>query len=206
MSLEQDFYDHFNKPNVDVIDVKINPIVAFEPHGIRQQDGTVHHLDIIALATGFDSITGGMKDIKIRGLGGELLTDKWKDGTWTYLGMATNGFPNFFFTYGPQGPTAFSNGPSCNELQGDWIVKLCEYMRENGRTRVDPKLEQEKEWKESVNDFASRGVRGHTNSWYNGSNVPGKPIEHLNFAGGIPLYMEITGSETKEGYPGFQVR
>ena len=31
LSLEQDFYDHFNKPNVDVIDIKTNPIVAFQP-------------------------------------------------------------------------------------------------------------------------------------------------------------------------------
>ena len=82
LSLEQDFYDSFNKPNVDVIDIKSNPIVAFEPNGIRQADGTVHELDVIALATGFDAINGGLKDIKMRGLKGELLTDKWKEGTW----------------------------------------------------------------------------------------------------------------------------
>ncbi|TKA80071.1 hypothetical protein B0A55_02478, partial [Friedmanniomyces simplex] len=29
LSLEQDFYDHFNKPNVDVIDVRTNPIDRF---------------------------------------------------------------------------------------------------------------------------------------------------------------------------------
>ena len=83
LSLEQDFYDHFNKPNVDVIDIKTNPIVAFEPKGIRQEDGTFHELDTIALATGFDSITGGIKNIKIQGLDKQLLTDKWKDGTYT---------------------------------------------------------------------------------------------------------------------------
>jgi hypothetical protein len=27
-----------------------------------------------------------------------------------------------FFLYGAQGPTAFSNGPSCIEVQGGWIV------------------------------------------------------------------------------------
>lgn len=184
LSLEQDFYDHFNKPNVDVIDIKTNPIVAFEPNGIRQEDGTVHDLDVVALATGFDAINGGLKDIAIRGLGGELLTDKWKEGTWTYLGMMSSRFPNFFFTYGPQGPTAFSNGPSCVELQGDWMVGLFEWMRAHGRTRVDAKVEKEGEWKASVNELALKGVRGHTNSWYNGSNIPGRCfffLTHLSF-------------------------
>ena len=205
LSLEQDFYDHFNKPNVDVIDIKTNPIVAFEPNGIRQADGTVHELDVVALATGFDSITGGIKDIEIRGLGGELLEDKWRMGTWTYLGMMTSRFPNFYFTYGPQGPTAFSNGPSCNELQGDWIVSLFEHMRAKGQTRVDPKVEEEQKWKASVNELSLKGVRGHTDSWYNGANIPGKPKEPLNFAGGIPMYIQVTGKERDEGYPGFDI-
>lgn len=168
LSLEQDFYDHFDKPNVDVIDVKTNPIVKFEKNGIRQEDGTFHELDIIALATGFDAINGGIKAIDIQGRDGEKLTDKWLKGTWTYLGMTTANFPNFYFTYGPQGPTAFSNGPSCNELQGDWILAVMEHMREKGLTSVDPKYEEEQRWKKSVNEFAVKGVRGHTDSWYNG--------------------------------------
>ncbi len=187
LSLEQDFYDHFNKPNVDVIDIKTNPIVAFEPNGIIQQDGTIHELDVIALATGFDSITGGFKGIDISGLGGEKLQDKWRHGTYTYLGMTTARFPNFYFTYGPQGPTAFSNGPSCNELQGDWITTLLENMREKKQTRIDPKEEEEMRWKAMVNELALKGVRGHTDSWYNGANIPGKPREALNYAGGIPV-------------------
>ena len=206
LSLEQDFYDHFNKPNVDVIDVRSNPIVAFEPNGIRQQDGTVHEVDTIALATGFDSITGGIKDIRIQGLDGKILTDKWKMGTWTYLGLMTAGFPNFYFTYGPQGPTAFSNGPSCNELQGDWIVTLLENMRKKGQTRVDPRVEEEQRWKSNVNELSLKGVRGHTDSWYNGANIPGKPREPLNYAGGIPVYIKEIGRERDEGYPGFEMR
>ena len=100
LSLEQDFYEQFNRPNINVVDIKTHPIVRFEPEGILTADGTFHKLDVIALATGFDSITGGLKDIEIRGLGGELLADKWDRGTWTYLGMTTARMPNFFFTYG----------------------------------------------------------------------------------------------------------
>jgi cation diffusion facilitator CzcD-associated flavoprotein CzcO len=84
------------QPNVDVVDVRANPIVKFVADGVVQQDGTHHKLDVIALATGFDSITGGLKDMHIQGVEGQVLSEKWKNGTWTYLGLATAGFPNFF--------------------------------------------------------------------------------------------------------------
>ena len=51
---------------------------------------------MIALATGFDSITGGLKDMKVSGINGEQMSEKWRLGTWTYLGISTARFPNFF--------------------------------------------------------------------------------------------------------------
>jgi cation diffusion facilitator CzcD-associated flavoprotein CzcO len=205
-SLKQDFYDQFNRPNINVIDVKKNPICRFEADGIRQEDGTFHKLDVIALATGFDSITGGIKDIVIKGLNGEILSEKWKMGTWTYLGMATARFPNFFFTYGPQAPTAFANGPSCAELQGEWLAQLFEQMREKGKSRIEATGEAEAEWKELVDKLSLVGLRGHTDSWYNGGNIPGKPKEALVYAGGIPLYLKTLEELKGKGYSGFVIQ
>ncbi|KAH0842356.1 hypothetical protein AYO21_00029 [Fonsecaea monophora] len=203
LSLEQDFYDHFNKPNVDVVDVRNNPIKKFVADGIIQEDGTFHKLDIIALATGFDSITGGLKDMKISGVNGEILTDKWAKGTWTYLGISTAHFPNFFFTYGPQAPTAFSNGPSCIEIQGDWIASVLADMRERGLKKIDPERTAEEDWRKLVFELISDTPRGKVDSWYNGANIPGKPREHLNYAGGIPRYKKTLEQVRKDGYTGF---
>jgi cation diffusion facilitator CzcD-associated flavoprotein CzcO len=175
-------------------------------NGIITADSQLHELDIIALATGFDSITGGLKDIKIRGLGGELLADKWKKGTWTYLDLTTSGFPNFFFTYGPHAPTAYSNGPSCVEPQSDWIVQVLEDMRSKGLERIDATREAEQEWRETVNELSARTLRHYADSWYMGSNIPGKPREPLNYAGGIPLYIKTIKGATEKGYKGFEVR
>ncbi|CAN9468651.1 unnamed protein product, partial [Alternaria alternata] len=75
-----------------------------------------HEFDFIISATGYDAITGGLKQIDIRGLSGKSLSEHWNNGTKTYLGMAAAGFPNLFFTYGPQAPTSFCNGPACAEL------------------------------------------------------------------------------------------
>ncbi|EXJ60919.1 hypothetical protein A1O7_05072 [Cladophialophora yegresii CBS 114405] len=205
LSLEQDFYDHFNKPNVDVIDTRTNPIVRFTPDGIVQEDGTFHQLDVIALATGFDSITGGLKDMHVTGVDGVVLADKWAQGTWTYLGISTAGFPNFFFTYGPQAPTAFSNGPSCIEIQGDWIVDVVEDMARQNLRKINPQRRAEEQWRELVFELINDTPRGKVDSWYNGANIPGKPREHLNYAGGIPRYKKTLEEVRKQGYEGFEL-
>lgn len=165
-SLEQDYYDRFNQPNIHVVSVKKTPIVKVVPEGIVTADGKVHKMDIIALATGFDAVTGGLKDISMTGVGGQTLSEKWNLGTWTYLGMTTSGFPNFFFTYGPQAPTAFSNGPACLEPQCDWIVQLLTEMRESGLKRIDAKKEAEEEWRNLVNSQSEQTLRHNTKSWY----------------------------------------
>jgi cation diffusion facilitator CzcD-associated flavoprotein CzcO len=167
-SLEQDYYDMFNRPNIHAIYVpdETNPIIDIEATGIRTKDGKLHRADIIALATGFDSVNGGMKDIAITGLDGYTLQKHWSEGTYTYLGMSCAGIPNFFFTYGAQAPTAFSNGPSCLEPQCEWIERVIEDSREKGWTRIDATREKEVEWKALCEDFSAMTLRHNVKSWY----------------------------------------
>jgi cation diffusion facilitator CzcD-associated flavoprotein CzcO len=111
--LEQGFYEAFNQKNVHLVDVKANPIAEIVPDGVRMSDGTKHELDVLVLATGYDRITGSMKQMDIRGKDGVLIRDKWeKKGLLTYLGLMSAGYPNMFFPFGPQGPTAVTVGPS----------------------------------------------------------------------------------------------
>lgn len=51
--LEFNYYEQFNRPNVDVVDIKDNAIKDFDETGIILEDGTHHELDVIAIATGF---------------------------------------------------------------------------------------------------------------------------------------------------------
>jgi cation diffusion facilitator CzcD-associated flavoprotein CzcO len=94
-SLEQRYYEIYNQDNVDLIALKENPIANFTEKGIKMQDGTEHEFDVIILATGFDSVTGGLCQIDIKGTDGVALADKWSRGTWTYLGMTTSNFPKY---------------------------------------------------------------------------------------------------------------
>lgn len=180
-SLEQDFYEQFNNPHINVVDVKANPIVEVKPKGILTADGTFHEVDLIALATGFDSVTGGMKNMGLLDVNGVPLAEKWRTGTWSYLGMACAGYPNMFFLYGaqvifpmpqhyaqanpPQGPTAFSNGPTCVEVQGGWIIDAIAKMRKEGIRTVEATTEAEEEWRKNVTELSDKTLFPGTNSW-----------------------------------------
>ena len=92
-SLEQNYYEMLDKKENDVVDVKKTPIVELTETGIKTEDGQHREFDVIALATGFDSVTGGMKDMGLKDVDGVPLSEKWKTGTWSYLGMTCAGFP-----------------------------------------------------------------------------------------------------------------
>lgn len=96
-SLEQDYYEMMDKPNVTLVDVKSNRVTYFVSNGIVVADGTVHEAEVIALVTGLDAVTGGFKDIDITELGGLTLQERWNDGTHVYLGMAVSGFQIFLY-------------------------------------------------------------------------------------------------------------
>jgi hypothetical protein len=117
--------------------------------------------------------------------------------------MLTFPLSNCFFLYGAQGPTAFSNGPTCVEVQGDWIVDAIKKLRDEGITYCEPTHEAEKQWKEKVTELSDKTLFPQTKSWYMGDNIPGKVREQLNFAGGFPLYTELTRGALDRGFEGF---
>ena len=203
-SLEQWYYEIFNQDNVDLVDVHEAPIEEIVPTGIRTSQG-MHEFDILVLATGFDAFTGGLTQIDLRGVGGVTLKEKWAEGAQTHLGFSTSGFPNMFMLYGPQSPAGFCNGPSCAELQGEWLITYLEYLRDNHFNRVEATRDAEKTWTKHVADIAAMTLFASTDSWYMGANVPGKPRQLLNYPG-VPLYLAMCDESAEKGYEGFEMR
>jgi len=157
ISLENGFYEIFNKPNASLVDMNATPIVEVTEKGIKTTE-KLWEFDYVICATGFDAITGGLKEIDICGKSGLKLRDKWQEGVKTYLGMAVSEFPNMFFTYGPQAPTALCNGPTCAEVQGEWIVKAMNYMREKGYKSIDAEKQAEAQWAQGISAIANTSL------------------------------------------------
>lgn len=203
-SLEMSYYEVFNQPNVDLVDVKEDPILELTEHGIRTAALGEVPVDIIVLATGFDAITGGLTQIDVRGLSGQSLADKWHKGVSSYLGLCTNDFPNMYFLYGPQGPTAFSNGPTCLQVQADWITDAVLHCERNNLKYMHPRAHAESQWRIHVGLVHDVTLVGKDATWYTGANIPGKTVEALNYVGGIPKYLEILGREADSDFRNFE--
>lgn len=150
--------EQFNRPNVELIDIKENPIDSFNESGIKLKDGTQHDLDVIAIATGFDVVTGGMTAMGLRSLSGETLEDQWKKAAITYLGTAVAGYPNMYHLYGPQGPTLLSNGPTSVEVQGRWITDIIKQCEREDIKYVNPTEEASKAWKKEINELSDKSL------------------------------------------------
>lgn len=179
-SLEQNYYEVMSQDNVKIIDVNKSPIIEVTAEGLRHKDG-LEELDYLVLATGFDSCTGSLAQLNIRGTTGESIADHWKDGTKTSMGIAIPTFPNMFFLYGPQAPTAFSNGPSCTQFQAEWVEKCIKQCTEKGITRLDSTPEVEADWAKRMQEKWDVTLFPLAKSWYQGANIPGRKIEPLNW-------------------------
>ena len=204
-SLEQTFYEKFNQDNVSLVDLNDTPIQSLTERGILTADGVEREYDIIVLATGFDAVSGGLTAIDIRGTGGTLLRDKWSSGVNTHLGVATAGFPNMLFVYGPQSPSGFCNGPTCAEVQGEMIVEILDHVLSNGRLRIEATPQAEQEWTHHVAELVAPTLFLQAKSWYIGANIPGKPIQMLNYPGGLHLYRTKYAESKADDYAGFKI-
>ena len=119
MLMSSDYYPALQRDNCTLITW---PIATLSPDGIRTSDGVEHRLDCIVFATGYDVHLDG-PPYPVTGLGGRELTDDWAGHAQAYKSMSTHGYPNLFFTTGP------NSGPGHNSLlvyaqgQIDYAVK-----------------------------------------------------------------------------------
>jgi cyclohexanone monooxygenase len=201
--LDTNYYETFNRDNVTLVDVRTHPIVEITPKGVLTQDGKEYELDAIAFATGFDAMTGALREIDVRVAGGERLADKWAAGPRTYLGLTVAGFPNMFIITGPGSPGVKSQMILAIEQHADWIVNCLKHMRANRFARIEPKPEAEAGWVEHVNQVADSTLYPLANSWYVGANIPGKPRVFMPYVGGVHAYKKKCDQVAANDYEGF---
>lgn len=201
-SLEQTYYDVFNQENVVLVDLRATPLDRVTPAGVRTT-ASEHELDLLVLATGFDAVTGGLTSIDVRGTTAASLADHWRRGARTHLGLASAGFPNLFYLYGPQSPSGFCNGPTCAEVQGDLVIDILIRLRDEGVTRIEATRDAEESWGAQVQGIAAMTLFPRAESWYMGANIPGKPRQMLNWPGGLQLYLQACRAAADNDYAGF---
>src|SRR5271154_1545669 len=192
--LDTDYYETYNRDNVTLVDIRSKPIEEVTPTGLRTADAD-YALDAIVFATGFDAMTGAMREIDIRTEAGLSIRAKWEDGPRTYLGIMIAGFPNLFMITGPQSPG----------VKTQMILSCVQHLRDRGLARIEAEQDAEDAWVQHNNDVADRTLYPLANSWYVGANIPGKPRVFMPYVGGVAAYKKKCDEIAGNGYEGFRL-
>ena len=202
LCLDTNYYQTFNRDNVELVDIRETPIERITKAGIQTSEKE-YPFDLIVFATGFDAVTGPLLALNITGAGGRKLKDEWQDGPQSYLGVMIAGFPNLFTVNGPSSPSVLANMIQAIEQHIDLIAGCIAHMEKNGLARIDADKEAQVTWAHEVADMAEKTLYTKADSWYMGANVPGKPRVFMMYIGGLDRYVERCEKIVGEGYTGF---
>ena len=204
--IDTDYYKTFNRDNVTLVDLRQGGIQHITSSGVATEQGH-YELDAIVYATGFDAMTGALERIDIRGKNGKSITEEWRAGPRTYLGLQIHGFPNLFTITGPGSPSVLSNMMVSIEQHVDWINDCIEHLDKNQVRAIEPEEEAVDQWITHVNQVAegSMFTAPSCNSWYLGANIPGKPRIFMPYVGGVGEYRNRCDEVARNGYTGFNL-
>ena len=202
--LDEGYYETFNRENVTLVDIRSDPIERFTENGIVVA-GVEHQLDMVIFATGYDAFTGSLFKIDIRGREGLTLKAKWEDGPVNYLGLMISDFPNFFNIQGPGSPSIFANVVTGTEQQIDWVAGAITYLDSEGYATIESDSDAEQRWLTYCDDIVKDTLFTKAQSWWVGTNVPGKKRFFYAFAGGFQDYSAKCQAEADSGYASFRI-
>ena len=198
--LETRYYEVYNQPNVELVDINETPIERITPTGIKTSDAE-YEFDLIIYATGFDAITGSFDRIDIRGIEGRRLKDEWRDGPQTFLGILVEGFPNMLMVMGPH--AGLGNFPRAAEYSVEWVTGLVRFARDRGLTRIEATPAGVAQWTDHVRGLGEGLLMNEIDSWMTGvnHNVEGKQTRKImRYTGGHPTFRAHCDAVAADGY------
>jgi cation diffusion facilitator CzcD-associated flavoprotein CzcO len=131
--LSNEWYPTLTRPDVDLV---TTPIERVTPGGVRTVDGVEHAADTIVLGTGF-AVTEFLAPMRVFGAGGVELSEQWRDGAATHLGIAVAGFPNLFLLAGPNTGLGHNSIVFMIEAQLHWILGALRHRASRGLAAVE---------------------------------------------------------------------
>ena len=161
------FYRSVQQPGVDVVTESIDHI---EPRGIVTADGTLHEIDLLVLATGFNA-RAYVRPMQITGEDGLSLDEAWADGPTAYRSVAVPGFPNLFMLMGPHSPIGNNSLVPVAEDQADYAMWWINQIRDGRVATAAPTKAATKDYNESMKAAMPQTVWvTGCSSWYLGKD------------------------------------
>jgi cation diffusion facilitator CzcD-associated flavoprotein CzcO len=174
------FYRAMQRDDVELVTAGIDHV---ERRGIVTADGQLHEMDIIVLATGFDT-HAFFRPMELIGRDGIAADDVWRDGPRAYQTVSLPGFPNFFMMLGPHSPVGNHALTAVAESQANHILGWIERWRRGEFDTAEPTWPATEIYNEKLRAAMPDTVwTTGCNSWYlNKDGVPEvwpfTPAEH----------------------------
>src|SRR6185312_5962385 len=120
-TFHDEYLPTFNLPHVHLVDTAPAGVKQINARGVVH-DGVEYPLDVLIYATGFQWMAASTFNM-ITGRGGVTLSEQWRtEGTRTFLGLHSHGFPNMFIVTGPQGGGGSFNFTDVIYAHADYLV------------------------------------------------------------------------------------
>ncbi|MDR3662941.1 MAG: NAD(P)/FAD-dependent oxidoreductase [Mycobacterium sp.] len=170
------------------------PIARLSPKGIRTVEGIEHQFDAIVFATGFEVSKAGTP-IPITGLDGRDLASEWSRGAYAYRSVAVSGYPNLYFTFGPNSGPGHSSALVYMEAQIDYIVEAIAKLLQFDWQSLDVRPEVQERYNEDIQRrLQSTTWNSGCQSWYltedgfNATMFPGFATQYVNQLKAVNLH------------------
>ena len=158
------FYAALKRENVELVP---RAVVSVTPEGVVDEDGVERRVDVLVMATGFQT-SNYLGTLEVRGRAGRTLQEYWNGEPKAFLGITVPGFPNFFMLYGPG-----TNGGEIASMlmrQAEFVVGAVKRMM---RQRVTA-IEVRPTWADTYHAWLLSNVNNtvwaQANNYYRGDN------------------------------------
>jgi cation diffusion facilitator CzcD-associated flavoprotein CzcO len=181
------FYKQFRRPNVELVDTGIDHVCE---QGIVTQDGRLHELDVIVLATGFDA-HAFVRPTELIGPEGNRLSELWEEEPYAYRTVAVPGFPNVLMLIGPHSPFGNQSLFMISETQQDFVMRVIEMWRRGEIDAAAPTAGATARFNEELAAAMPSTIwTSGCQSWYIGKNglphaFPWVPERHREMLAGL---------------------
>jgi hypothetical protein len=157
----------------DKCEVISNPISHIDATGIQTADGKHRPVDAIVCATGFN--TTYSPRFPIFGRQGVSLAEKWKEIPKTYISIATDNFPNYFISLGPNAGLGSGNLLLLIEKELDYFTACAAKMQRDNIRSMAPRRDAVETFVKYCDSYFEGTVFAmKCKSWYKGGTEDGR--------------------------------
>ncbi len=162
--LSNDYYRALQARNCELVTW---PIARIDETGVLTCEGISRTADVIVCATGYD-VTKTAPPIDIVGRDGRSLNAEWDRGAFAYKSVNVAGYPNLFFTFGPNSGPGHTSAVTYMEAEIGYAVQMIRLMQKRKLRSLEVRADAQRTYNDWLQARMAKTTwnSGGCQSWY----------------------------------------